>query len=132
MRPRSALEPALEHLERARILRRVPAPEPDATGRREIYHDVLAPAIRDWRRRHHDERTERDLARARERARRLEVRNRRLAAAVVALLVVGVALALYVLDPGTGAAARPRHGGRPVLLPSNAPRRSPAHADRGG
>ncbi len=97
--PAEPLEPALEHLERARILRRVPAPEPDATGRREIYHDVLAPAIRDWRRRHHDERTERDLARARERARRLEVRNRRLAAAVVALLVVGVALALYVLDP---------------------------------
>ncbi|MEZ0291434.1 MAG: CHASE2 domain-containing protein [Solirubrobacteraceae bacterium] len=97
--PAESLEPALEHLERARILRRVPAPEPDATGRREIYHDVLAPAIRDWRRRHHDERTERDLARARERARRLEVRNRRLAAAVVALLVVGVALALYVVDP---------------------------------
>jgi CHASE2 domain-containing sensor protein len=97
--PAEPLEQALEHLERARILRRVPAPEPDATGRREIYHDVLAPAIRDWRRRHHDERTERDLVRARERARRLEVRNRRLAAAVVALLVVGVALALYVLDP---------------------------------
>jgi CHASE2 domain-containing sensor protein len=98
--PAESLEPALEHLERARILRRVPAPEPDATGRREIYHDVLAPAIRDWRRRHHDELTERALARARARARRLEVRNRRLAAAVVALLVAGVALALYVWDPG--------------------------------
>ena len=58
-------------------------------ARREIYHDVLAPAILDWRRRHVEERrreeSERRLAEAGERARRLEVRNRRLAAAVIAL-----------------------------------------------
>ena len=72
-------------------------------SRREIYHDVLAPAIVDWRRRHAEQRrreeSERRLAEAGERARRLEVRNRRLAAAVVALAGVAVALALYLWNP---------------------------------
>ena len=49
--PKRALEPALEHLERARILRPIPSSEPDGVGRREIYHDVLAPAVLEWRRR---------------------------------------------------------------------------------
>jgi CHASE2 domain-containing sensor protein len=97
--PGAPLEPALEHLERERILRPIPSSEPDGVARHEIYHDVLAPAILDWRRRHIEERTERGLAQARERARRLEVRNRRLAAAVIALTAVAVALALYVWDP---------------------------------
>lgn len=97
--PAAPLEPALEHLERERILRPIPSSEPDGVARHEIYHDVLAPAILDWRRRHIQERTERGLAQARERARRLEVRNRRLAAAVIALTAVAVALALYVWDP---------------------------------
>ena len=98
-----AREPALEHLERERILRPVPSTEPDGVSRREIYHDVLAPAVVDWRRRHVEqqrrEESERGLAEAGERARRLEVRNRRLAAAVIALAGVAVALALYLWNP---------------------------------
>jgi CHASE2 domain-containing sensor protein len=82
------LEPALEHLERERILRPIPAAEPGGVARHEIYHDVLAPAILDWRRRQ----TERRLT-------RLEVRNRRLGAAVIALTAVAAALALYLWDP---------------------------------
>ena len=97
--PAVPLEPALEHLERERILRPIPSSEPGGVGRREIYHDVLAPAILEWRRRHVDEERTRGLAQARERARRLEVRNRRLAAAVVALVVVASSLALYLWDP---------------------------------
>jgi CHASE2 domain-containing sensor protein len=93
------LEAALEQLERGRILRPIPAPEPGGVARHEIYHDVLAPAILDWRRRHHEEETERGLTQARERTRRLEMRNRRLAAAVIALAAVAIALALYVLNP---------------------------------
>jgi CHASE2 domain-containing sensor protein len=93
------LEPALEHLERERILRPIPAPEPGGVARHEIYHDVLAPAIVDWRRRHEEEQTARGLVQARERARRLERRNRRLAAAVIALGAVTVALALYLWNP---------------------------------
>jgi CHASE2 domain-containing sensor protein len=98
------LEAALKHLERQRILRPVPPSEPGGVARCEIYHDVLAPAILDWRRRHIEKRrrreTERRLAQARERTRRLEVRNRRLAAAVLALVAVVVALAVYLWDPG--------------------------------
>ena len=98
-----SMEPALEHLERERILRPVPSTEPGGVSRREIYHDVLAPAVVDWRRRHVEQRrreeSERRLAEAGERARRLEVRNRRLAAAVVALAGVAVALALYLWNP---------------------------------
>jgi adenylate cyclase len=97
------LEPALEHLERDRILRPIPSSEPGGVARREVYHDVLAPAILDWGRRHAEERrraeTERRLVQAREQARRLEVLTHRLAAAVLALTAVAVALALYVLNP---------------------------------
>jgi CHASE2 domain-containing sensor protein len=101
--PEAPLDAALGHLESQRILRRIPSPDRDGVPRREIYHDVLAPAILDWRRRHVDERrraeTERGLAEARERARRLEVRSRRLVAAVISLAAVLVGLALYLLDP---------------------------------
>jgi CHASE2 domain-containing sensor protein len=97
--PAAPLEPALAHLERERILRPIPSPEPGGVSRHEIYHDVLAPAILDWRRRHIQERTERGLARARERTRRLEVRTRRLSVAVVALTAIALALTLYVWDP---------------------------------
>jgi CHASE2 domain-containing sensor protein len=93
------LEPAIDHLERERILRPIPAPEPGGVARHEIYHDVLAPAILDWRRRHVEQRAERRVAQARARARRLEVRNRRLAAAVIGLTAVAVALALYIWNP---------------------------------
>jgi CHASE2 domain-containing sensor protein len=98
------LEAALKHLERQRILRAIPSSVPGGVARCEIYHDVLAPAILDWRRRHIEKRrreeTERRLAEARERTRRLEVRNRLLAATVLALAAVAVALALYLWDPG--------------------------------
>jgi CHASE2 domain-containing sensor protein len=99
-----ALRPALEHLEHERILRPIPSGERDGVARHEIYHDVLAPPILDWRRRHVEEQrraeTEGRLAQARQRARRLEVRNRRLSAAVVALAAVAIGLALYLWDPG--------------------------------
>jgi CHASE2 domain-containing sensor protein len=97
------LQPALEHLERERILRPIPSSERDGVARHEIYHDVLAPAILEWRRRHVEEQrgaeTERRLAEARQRTRRLEVRNRGLAAAVIALAAVAIGLALYLWDP---------------------------------
>jgi CHASE2 domain-containing sensor protein len=99
-----ALEPALEHLERERILRPVPSDERGGVARHEIYHDVLAPAVLDWRRRHVEERqrseTESRLTQARQRARRLEARNRRLSAAVIALAAIAMGLALYLWDPG--------------------------------
>jgi CHASE2 domain-containing sensor protein len=99
----AALEPALEHLERERIVRPVPSEERGGVARHEIYHDVLAPAILDWRRRHGEEqrRTEAEgrLAQARQRAHRLEVRNRRLTSAVIALAAVAIGLALYLWDP---------------------------------
>ena len=50
--PAEPLESALERLERNRILRPVAASEQDGAVRRELYHDVLAPAVLDWRRRH--------------------------------------------------------------------------------
>jgi CHASE2 domain-containing sensor protein len=98
-----ALQSALDHLERERILRPIPSEDRDGVARHEIYHDVLAPAVIDWRRRHvEDQRrteTERRLAQARQRARRLEVRNRRLSAAVIALAAIAIGLALYLWDP---------------------------------
>jgi CHASE2 domain-containing sensor protein len=99
----AALEPALEHLERERIVRPVPSVERGGVARHEIYHDVLAPAVLDWRRRHAEEqrRTEAEgrLAEARQRTRRLEVRNRRLTSAVIALAAVTIGLTLYLWDP---------------------------------
>jgi CHASE2 domain-containing sensor protein len=97
------LAAALDRLERHRILRPIAAAEPDGAVRRELYHDVLAPAVLDWRRRHADERRRRDadrrLEQARDRSRLLEVRNRRLAAAVIALAAAIAGLGLYILDP---------------------------------
>jgi CHASE2 domain-containing sensor protein len=101
--PAQPLESALERLERHRILRPVAASETDGAVRRELYHDVLASAVLDWRRRHVEERerqaADRKLAEARGRARVLEVRNRRLAAAVIALAAAIVGLGLYLVDP---------------------------------
>ena len=71
--PAQPLESALERLERHRILRPVAASETDGAVRRELYHDVLASAVLDWRRRHVEERerqaADRKLADARGRAR---------------------------------------------------------------
>jgi CHASE2 domain-containing sensor protein len=99
----AALEPALEHLERERILRPIPSEERDGVARHEIYHDVLAPAVIGWRRRHVEARrraaTEERLEQARRHTRRLEARNRRLAAAVIALAALAIGLALYLWNP---------------------------------
>ena len=92
----TVLEPALERLERARILRSVPAPEPGGQARREIFHDVLAPAVLAWRRRHLEDRR---VSLERERARRLEVRSRRLAATAIALAAVLIGIGLFLWDP---------------------------------
>jgi CHASE2 domain-containing sensor protein len=83
------LEPALEHLERARILRPIPALEPGGARRREIYHDVLAPAILEWRRRHV---VGRRLAHER-------ARSRRLGALAIALASIVAAMGLYLWSP---------------------------------
>jgi len=97
------LAPALEHLERERILRPIPSEDRDGVARHEIYHDVLAPAVIDWRRRHVEARgraeTEERLEQARRRTRHLEARNRRLAAAVIALAALATGLALYLWNP---------------------------------
>jgi CHASE2 domain-containing sensor protein len=98
--PKEPLERALAHLESERILRPVPSLEPDGVARHEIYHDVLAPAIQQWRRSHVEEAAEREVALERARTRRLEQRNRRLAAAVVALAAIALALGLYLWNPG--------------------------------
>jgi CHASE2 domain-containing sensor protein len=98
--PEGPLERALAHLERERILRPVPSSEPDGVARHEIYHDVLAPAIQQWRRVHLEEVAERQVALERARTRRLEGRNRRLSAAVVALAAIALALGLYLWNAG--------------------------------
>jgi hypothetical protein len=127
--PAAQLEPALQHLEHERILRRIPSPEPNGVARSEIYHDVLAPAILDWRRRHVEEQrraeTERRLSQARERARRLEVRNRRLTAAVLGLVALPV-------GPRPGGTSRAADGRCPVLGTRRHVPRSRSRPRRGG
>ena len=81
--PMATLEPAAAHLEERRILRRVPGPGPQEEPRREIFHDALAPAILDWRRKWFEKRAH---AKA----------NRRAAAVGGALLVVAVVAAFVV------------------------------------
>ena len=100
--PESAVEPALRRLEGKRILRAVAAPERPAHGshragdgaaatRWELFHDILAPPIIDWRRRHVDEQrhleTERELEQQRARARRF----RAIAIGLVTLLAIAAA-----------------------------------------
>jgi WD40 repeat protein len=98
--PTTQLEPALEHLERERVLRPIPSPEPGGITRHEIYHDVLAPATIDWRTRHAAARLERERNEAHERARteRRRARTfRALAIASLALLVAVVGGATAIL-----------------------------------
>ena len=77
--PVGALVPVLARLADGRILRR------DEHGRYEIFHDVLAAEVLDWRRRHE---TDRKLVRERSAARR---RQRRLGL-IAGIALVGVAL----------------------------------------
>ncbi|HEY6890667.1 MAG TPA: CHASE2 domain-containing protein, partial [Solirubrobacter sp.] len=81
------LEPVLERLQESRILR--PVVSADAEPRREVFHDILARPIGEWRRRH--------LEAARFRG--LERRNRVLAVAVAVLSAVTAALILYGWNP---------------------------------
>jgi hypothetical protein len=77
------LEPLLLQLDKERVLRTVPASDPGGDERREIFHDVLATAILDWRRRWVEKRV-RDAA------------NRR-TAAIVAVAAVLISLAAWAL-----------------------------------
>ena len=105
------LTPVLEGLTGSgfRILRSIqPAPDQPRETRYEIFHDVLAPAILDWRRRYQQERDQHELqveaeaqrrqaeeARGREKEQReVAARFRLLAAAVAAVGVLAVSLAI--------------------------------------
>jgi CHASE2 domain-containing sensor protein len=81
------LEPILEQLQDNRILR--PVVSADAEPRREVFHDILARPIGEWRRRHMEA----------IRFRGLERRNRALAVAVAVLSAVTGALILYSWNP---------------------------------
>jgi WD40 repeat protein len=79
----------------ARVVRPVgPAPEGSAGTRYEVFHDVLAPAILEWRARHVA------VQAAEERLREERDRRRRLggiAAALGALLIIAIAFAVFAL-----------------------------------
>jgi WD40 repeat protein len=98
------LEPVLRSLAGLRILRPL-ARNGGGGPRYEIYHDVLASAVLDWRTRHEAERV---LERERSAAR---IRNRRLAlAALAALLALAIvsAVAVYALVQRSDARANAR------------------------
>ncbi len=103
-RPGTVVAGVLKALDAKRIVRHVPPPAgrqlPD--DRYEIFHDVLAPAIVDWRRRaleqrkraedaRERERLEREKHAAEERARRDRRQSRVLMAALALVVAVGVA-----------------------------------------
>jgi WD40 repeat protein len=100
------VEPTLERLAgSARVLRTVSSPLRDAPPRYEIFHDVLGPAVLDWRARYVRERERAELERETETARRAERAERRRARvfrtlATVALigLVVALAALAYAWD----------------------------------
>jgi WD40 repeat protein len=79
--PRAELEGLFGDLARMRILRPVARPDRDHPTGFEIFHDVLAPSVLDWRTRHLHERD-------------LRARHRRLATIVAVLLVGIIALAI--------------------------------------
>jgi hypothetical protein len=91
--PADRVIPVLEHLARARLLRRVDPPE-----RYEIFHDALAPAILDWRAAFLEQLARKAAIQEAER-RRVEaarVRNRRLTLALGVLIGVGsITVGLY-------------------------------------
>jgi CHASE2 domain-containing sensor protein len=88
-RPAGEIEAVLAHLSapQLRIIRSVPSPTGDPThGGYEIFHDVLAEAIRDWSIRHG--------------AVRLERRTRPLALALAGIVAMAGALSAYAVDGG--------------------------------
>ena len=86
------LLPILEKLARTRILRPVDPPPGDTAPRFEIFHDVLAAAVLDWRAGHIREREEAERRRADRRRWRT-----RLITALGAILVLGTLLAAWAL-----------------------------------
>lgn len=88
---------ALELLSRDRILRTVAAPDNPEATRYEIFHDVLAPAILDWRRRYVEDQ-ERALAveQAREQAAEREKVLRRRMVTLAVIMVITVVGGLFV------------------------------------
>jgi WD40 repeat protein len=88
---RSELQPVLGVLARERILRAISAGEGAA---HEIYHDVLANAVLEWRTRFE---AQRELERAREQAERHRRQALRVAALALAALVVVAGIAVFAL-----------------------------------
>jgi WD40 repeat protein len=124
--PPTAVAPVLGALGRERILR----PLDDVEGDRyEIFHDVLADAILDWRRR-------RDLEQERAAGRRRQRRLLGVAAAAAAALVVVAAIAIFALTQRTRAEDQARDArarefaARALLLQAVDPSRSLALALR--
>ena len=94
-RPPAAVGGVLEALSRPdlRIIRRVPAPSGDPQDHGyEIFHDVLAGAVRGWG--------------LRNRAARLERQSRRLGAALAAALAAIAGLFAYIVEAGSRSSAR--------------------------
>ena len=92
--PEAELVPVLEALAAARILRPVDPAPGDTSPRFEIFHDVLAPAILDWRAAHVEARA-REQAEAEAEAQTAKARRR-------ARIWAGVGIASLVLTVGVG------------------------------
>jgi WD40 repeat protein len=102
--PIEELTPVLVKLADLRLLRAVAPPPGESEGRYEIFHDVLAPAVLQWRAAHVYEQDQREAAQ-REQARAEEARRRqfvRLLVTVIVAVTVGaiiaVVLAAYALN----------------------------------
>jgi WD40 repeat protein len=99
-RSEADLEPVLDKLSRAqgdriRILRPIALPAGEQGSMYEIFHDVLAEPILEWRTQHDQEREKTELAarlRAEQAQRDKESRNRRIRTATIALLILVPAL----------------------------------------
>lgn len=97
-RPLEAHVPAvLENLSRNRLLRVVAAPDGQQPSeiRYEIFHDVLAPAILDWRSRFISDRERAEAERRAEAQARIARRLRRQAIALAALLLIAIGTAVW-------------------------------------
>ena len=121
-REEATVEPVLDKLcreEGGRILRRVPPP-PAGSGstRYELYHDVLADPILEWRREYEQERRRRALRR----------RVLRIGSAVLALVVVISALGIWALVQRNDA-RRATHSAASLALASAATEQLPSHFD---
>jgi WD40 repeat protein len=98
--PEPNLEQVLDRLTSERILRRLSDGPNDEGGRYEIFHDVLAEAVVDWRNRHV---AERELEQARGEAERRTRRALLVAGTALFALVVMVAVTVFALTQRTRA-----------------------------